>query len=262
VPGVVKPAPNDSAMTTAELNRWAAESVNMGEITDEQKEILLAPVDRECVEIRPDGLIYLPWMEYAERLTRAFPFQWAVIPQGKPKMKDGLILWAFILTLRGHYAGHAVGEQQWQANNRTMSWGDALEGAKSNALMRLCKGLGMTLELWKPSFIRAWVKEFAEKYYSESKEKNMWRKKLNGQAQPSATAEPEQQQEDIVDAGRKKISELVIDICDNKPDKVAETIATLTNGSCVTAASIPASLITSVGKQLMKMYNDKHREDV
>jgi hypothetical protein len=43
-----------------------------------------------------------------------------------------------------------------------MTWSDASEGAKSNALMRLCKELGIGRELWTLSFINKWKEEHAE----------------------------------------------------------------------------------------------------
>ena len=163
------------------------------QMTDAQKEILYAPVKEEDVEIRPDGLIYLPWMEYVSRLKGAFNMECAIIPQGMPNVKGDFILWPFWLIIQGKIAGFAVGEQQYYANNATMTYGDALEGAKSNALMRLCKGIGISLELWKPSFIRNWKQKYAESYpavwpdgkpkMKDGKQKTEWRKKghpLNG----------------------------------------------------------------------------------
>lgn len=171
------------------------------DLTDKQREILYAPVKDDNVEIRPDGLIYLPWMEYVSRLRDAFGASWAIIPQGMPTIKNDFILWSFYLVIQGKLAGFAVGEQQYYANNSTMTYGDALEGAKSNALMRLCKGIGISLELWKPSFIRGWKEKFAERYpatYPDGKpildkktgkQKEYWRKK--GSNGHDAEPEPE-----------------------------------------------------------------------
>ena len=145
------------------------------ELSPEQRKILFAPVNPEDVEIRPDGLVYLPWMEYVTRLRDAFGVSWTLLPKGPPVMKGDLLLWGFYLIIQGKPAGFAVGEQQYHPTNRTMTYGDALEGAKSNALMRLCKGLGISLELWKPSFIREWKAKYAEVY--EEKGKERWRKK-------------------------------------------------------------------------------------
>jgi len=135
--------------------------------TSEQREILYAPVNEEDIEIREDGIIYLPWMEYVTRLNRAFGTEWCLIPQGMPMFKNNYIYWGFWLVIKGVYCGYAIGEQQYFPNSRSgkqfMTYGDACEGAKSNALMRLCKGLGIGLEMWKPSFIRQWKKKYAVK---------------------------------------------------------------------------------------------------
>lgn len=143
------------------------------ELTKEQMDILYAPVKEEDVEIRPDGLIYLPWMEYATRLRLAFGPP-VMIPYGPPKKLGNFIHWGFWLIIKGRPYGFAVGEQQYFENDR-MTYGDALEGAKSNALMRICKGLGISLELWKPSFVKEWKAKFAETY--EERGKTKWRKK-------------------------------------------------------------------------------------
>lgn len=153
-----------------------------------QEIILYEPIKDDDVEIRPDGLVYLPWMEYASRLRRAFGLSWVLIPQGLPKIQGEIIYWGFHLIIRGNFSGFAIGEQKYQASNATMSYGDACEGAKSNALMRLCKGLGIGLELWKPSFVRAWREKFAEQFPGiqpdgrpikdkNGKQKMLWRKK-------------------------------------------------------------------------------------
>lgn len=154
------------------------------EATEEQKAILYAPVNGEDVEIRPDGLIYCPWMEYVTRLKNAFGMSWAIIPMGNPKVINNFVYWGFHLIIQGKLAGYAMGEQEYQPENRTMTWGDACEGAKSNALMRLCKGIGISLELWKPSFIRYWKEKYAESYYDEKKGRKLWRKKSGHITEP------------------------------------------------------------------------------
>jgi len=151
------------------------------ELTDKQTEILYAPVEEDSVEIRPDGIIYLPWMEYVTRLRKAFGLSWTVVPQGMPKVDGNLLVWGFYLLIQGKFAGFAIGEQTYTLGSYSMSWGEACEGAKSNALMRLCKGLGISLELWKPSFIKAWLAKYAisEWIYNEKKGKKelKWHKR-------------------------------------------------------------------------------------
>jgi hypothetical protein len=151
------------------------------QLTEEQKKILYAPINEEDIEVRPDGLIYLPWMEYERRLREAFGLEWCLLPGGNPKKEGNLILWGFWLIIKGKPYGFAYGQQEYFETNPQMTWGDACEGAKSNALMRLCKGLGIGTELWKPSFIKQWKEKYAEQYweYDEKKKKKVlkWRKK-------------------------------------------------------------------------------------
>ena len=147
------------------------------EITEEQKKILFDPVKKENVEIRSDGLVYLPWMEYVSRLRDAFGISWAIIPYGMAKPVGGFLYWPFYLMIQGKLAGFAVGEQEYPPpGNQRMTYGDATEACKSNALMRLCKGIGISLELWKPSFIREWKEKYAETY-QDDKGKTKWKRK-------------------------------------------------------------------------------------
>jgi len=129
------------------------------------------------VEIRPDGLIYLPWPFYAKKLNKAFGGGWGLVALDLPYREGIFVLWPYFLLIDGKLAGPpAIGEQKYQPNNPQMTWGDACEGAKSNALMRLCKGLGISLELWQPKFIKEWIKKYAESY-TDDKGKKRWRKK-------------------------------------------------------------------------------------
>lgn len=170
-------------------------------LTEKQKEILFAPVNAEDVEIREDGIIYLPWMEYVTRLRDAFSGKWAIIPTTlKPQLdsENNSLAWGFYLFIDGKPYGYAIGEQKYFPNNPTMTWSDACEGAKSNALMRLCKGLGISLELWRPSFVRGWKKKYAESYYQYDKRKGKdvlkWQKKPTteepAKEKPKSTAKP------------------------------------------------------------------------
>jgi len=155
------------------------------DLNPKQKEALFSAAKDEDIEIRPDGLIYLPWMEYVTRLRDVFGMRWALIPEGLPKQGPGgnSIMWGFWLILDGKPYGYAIGEQEYFPNNPAMSWSDACEGAKSNALMRLCKGVGISLELWRPSFIREWKKKHATYVWKDVqtqwgvKRKQIWSKK-------------------------------------------------------------------------------------
>jgi hypothetical protein len=187
--------PSSSAMDITEHIYNLIPTCGTIEATAIQKEILYAPVKEDDVEVRPDGLVYLPWMNYVERLKGAFGLSWAIVPQSPPMINNNQILWGFYLVIQGKLAGFAVGEQVYNQNNAKMTYGDALEGAKSNALMRLCKGIGISLELWKPSFVQTWKKKYAEEYETTDKygKKVMrWRKKGSTEVvQPEEEVVPE-----------------------------------------------------------------------
>lgn len=57
----------------------------------------------------------------------------------------------------------------------------ATEGAKSNALMRCCKDLGIAHELWSPRFIRSFKSRYCVEVFVDNlttgKKKKLWRRK-------------------------------------------------------------------------------------
>ena len=142
----------------------------------EQRAILFAPVNPDEVLIRPDGLVYLSWTAYVKRLRDAFGTQWSLMPRGNPAVRDGMIMAAYYLCIQGKVAGYAVGEAQQQGQ---MTYGDVLESAKSNALTRLCKGMGISLELWDPSFVRTWKEKYAVQDVPSPKKPSemLWRRR-------------------------------------------------------------------------------------
>ncbi len=168
------------------------------ELTEQQRKALFKPVNEQDIEIRPDGLIYLPWVEYVSRLKEAFGLNWSIVPQGMPKHNGDNLIWGFYLIIQGKLAGFAIGEQEYSADNVYMTWGEACEGAKSNALMRLCKGIGISLELWKPSFVHAWKEKYAESYWGTDKygrKRRFWKKKAFGQLEEKKEEVSQEKQE-------------------------------------------------------------------
>lgn len=149
-------------------------------LTETQKEILFRPVPEEIVEIRPDGPIYLPAVEFRELLVQAFGLDWELIPEGPPKMEGSQILWGFYLFINGRPKAFAYGGQDYQKGSYQMSYDDALEGAKSNALMRCCKQLHIAADLWRPRYYRAWRNNHATTCQTKDKRtgkmKTLWKR--------------------------------------------------------------------------------------
>ncbi|KAH6914723.1 mitochondrial genome maintenance protein [Coprinopsis sp. MPI-PUGE-AT-0042] len=145
----------------------------------EVAEILMAPLDPQDVEIKPDGLIYLPEIKYRRILNKAFgPGGWGLAPRGETSVGPKIVSREYALVCHGRLVGIARGEQEYFDPSNIPT---ATEGCKSNALMRCCKDLGVASELWDPRFIREFkakygVEIFATHVPTKSKKK-LWRRK-------------------------------------------------------------------------------------
>lgn len=167
----------NNAFSMAELLKTAGQL----RIDKEQRAILQAPLTVDEIEIRPDGLIYLPWVEYQTRLDKAFGTAWSMVPNGMPKYdaNSKQIMWGFYLVVHGLLVDFAIGGQEYREAGG-LTYSDAIEGCKSNALMRLCKRLSIGLDMWRPSFVKQWKEKYAESYQGRDwrgSPKTLWRKK-------------------------------------------------------------------------------------
>lgn len=151
----------------------------------EAAEILLGPVAESDVEIRPDGLIYLPEIKYRRTLNRAFgPGAWSLLPMEiVVETGENMLYYKGALFVLGRFVSEAIGEQQYFPDNDRMSYATAAESAKSNCLMRCCKDLGIASELWDPTYVRNWIARYARQVWcvnigsrDRGKKKAMWRK--------------------------------------------------------------------------------------
>ncbi|VDB97163.1 unnamed protein product [Peniophora sp. CBMAI 1063] len=145
----------------------------------EVADILLQPIDPLDVEIKPDGLIYLPEIKYRRVLNRAFgPGGWGLAPRSETNVGPKIVSREYALVCMGRLVGIARGEQEYFDPNGIPT---ATEAVKSNALMRCCKDLGVASELWDPRFIREFKAKYAVEVYAEhvptKKKRKLWRRK-------------------------------------------------------------------------------------
>ncbi len=153
-----------------------------GPFTAEQSEVLMQKLDEDQIEVRPDGLVYLPEIRYRRILNRAFgPGAWAVMPRSID-VGDAMLYYRGALFVHGRFISEAIGEQQYFPNKDRMSYATAAESAKSNCLVRCCKDLGIASELWDPSYTRQWLARHAVEVWCVNrqdihKRKKFWRKK-------------------------------------------------------------------------------------
>lgn len=148
----------------------------------ETSDILLAPIANEDIEIKPDGLLYLPEIKYRRILNKAFgPGGWGLAPRTETLITPKQVSREYALICNGRLVSVSRGEQDYFGGTEKLT--TALEGAKSNALMRCCKDLGVASELWDPSFIRKWKKKYCDEAFCEhipsKKKKKLWKLKSN-----------------------------------------------------------------------------------
>lgn len=158
-------------------DHWSTSFAGLGAapFSDKASDILLAPVEPADVEVTPDGLIYLPEIKYRRILNRAFgPGGWGIAPRTKTLVTNKKVTREYGLVCLGRLVSISRGEMDFfnPAGITT-----AMEGCKSNALMRCCKDLGIASELWDPSFIRQFKQKYCDQKFFEKKRRFVWKRK-------------------------------------------------------------------------------------
>ena len=147
--------------------------------THEQFRTLMEPLSEDDIEVKPDGIIYLPEIKYRRRLNEAFgPMGWGLIPRSEATLANGVATREYALVVGGRFVAQAQGENTYF---NTEGMPAAVEGCKSNALMRCCKDLGIASELWDPNFIRSFrakcMQEVWVEHATTKKKRQFWFKK-------------------------------------------------------------------------------------
>lgn len=160
-----------------EGENWANSFKGLGTepFSKEIADILWEPLLPEEIEIKPDGLIYLPEIKYRRILNRAFgPGGWGLAPRSQTLVSPKMVSREYGLICHGRLVGIARGEQDYFDSKGVPT---AMEGCKSNALMRCCKDLGIASELWDPNFIRTFKKRNCDSKFSKEKSRYVWKRK-------------------------------------------------------------------------------------
>ncbi|GAB1742903.1 hypothetical protein NU219Hw_g8607t1 [Hortaea werneckii] len=164
--------------------------------TAEQAAILQQELSYDDIEIKPDGIIYLPEIKYRRILNKAFgPGGWGLAPRGETIVTGKVVTREYGLVCHGRLVSIARGEQQYFDPDGVPT---ATEGCKSNALMRCCKDLGIASELWDPRFIRGFMREASKETIVEhvvsKKRRKHWMRKDDEVRYPfKEVAQPSQQ---------------------------------------------------------------------
>jgi hypothetical protein len=71
-------------------------------VTEKQFKFLVQPVEEKDIEVKPDGVIYLPEIKYRRRLNEAFgPMGWGLIPKGEAIVSDTIVTREYALIVGG-----------------------------------------------------------------------------------------------------------------------------------------------------------------
>lgn len=97
------PVPDPAAAGDGPID-WSASFHGLGSVpySAEAAQILMAPLDPEDVEVKPDGIIYLPEIKYRRILNRAFgPGGWGLAPRGELIVGDKIVTREYALIAHG-----------------------------------------------------------------------------------------------------------------------------------------------------------------
>ncbi|KAJ6002556.1 Mitochondrial genome maintenance MGM101 [Penicillium sp. IBT 35674x] len=141
--------------------------------------ILLAEIDPKEVEIKPDGIVYLPEIKYRRVLNQAFgPGAWGLVPRSESIVTPKTVTREYALVCHGRLVSVARGEQDYFSPDGIPT---ATEGCRSNALVRCCKDLGIASELWDPRWIRKYKAQYTREVFVEhvisKKKSKIWIRK-------------------------------------------------------------------------------------
>jgi len=139
------------------------------------RKVLAEEPPPEAIEIKPNGIVFVPGVYWRRQLTRAFGAGgWALAPRGPARVMGQLVVYPGALYCLGRFVAEAVGECAYIASNSQMSYASAVEGAKTDCLSRCCKDLGMASQLWDKPWRDRWMAEYAESY-KDKDGKTKWR---------------------------------------------------------------------------------------
>ena len=146
------------------------EGAASGAFPAEANAVLTAGVNPEEVEVKPNGIVYLPGVSYRRILIRAFGAgAWALLPRGPARTMGEIVIYHGALYILGRFVSEAVGECETRGG---MSYASSLEGARTDCLTRCCKDLGVAAELWDPEWRDGWLKKYCDR---EKDERGKWK---------------------------------------------------------------------------------------
>lgn len=142
------------------------------EITPEEAAELQAPFedgDFRRGAAGKENLIYIQHSALRGRLNKVLGIgKWALVVRNKwaedyrtAKGNEASRVYVeAVMLVRGAFAAESIGDMTYYKNNDSQNFGDAFEGAKSAALRRCAKELGVGLQAWDKTWCDAWLSKY------------------------------------------------------------------------------------------------------
>lgn len=147
-------------------------------LTEQEEKVCDEAVLVSEVRIKPTGAVYVPHIIYTRWMNRAFGrVGWVMVPAQRAVSDGKSVVCAYTLFIHGLPVKTAYGEQEYFASNNDQTYGDALEATRASGLRRLCKQLGMGLELWDHEWGERFKAEHCVQVWRDSAKKPQWRLK-------------------------------------------------------------------------------------
>lgn len=199
----------------AALTMKAYERASLLTLTPEESQALQADFPDEAFQPGAAGkenLIYIEHAHLRDRLNKVFGLgQWAIVPRSRwaedfsfvnkynVRIQGSRVYVEAMLLVRGCFVAEAVGDMVYYKNNDSQNYGDAVEGAKTAALRRCAKELGIGLQAWKKDWCAGWWERKrghkSTKTVPESPKAHF--QGQGGQNTAPAPAQPQEQPDDI-----------------------------------------------------------------
>ncbi len=181
----VHPPQSPRELRTQHVGELLREAYLKGEVelTEAETTKLCADFSDDIIRIRPhDGAPYIPHIYLRERLWSVFgPLGVREIVRDKfMKAETNEVAVDLVLLIHGAYASEGIGTAEYIPSNENADYGDVVESAWSNALMRCCKKIGVGTQMWRPGYCDNWKIQYAETYgktLRNGKHVTMWRLK-------------------------------------------------------------------------------------
>jgi hypothetical protein len=133
-------------------------------LTPEESAALLAPFqdsDFQPGAAGKENLIYIQHSALRDRFTKVLGLgQWALIARSRWAQEDRDCTTVYVeamLLIRGCFVSEAIGDMNYYPKNKSTNYGDAVEGATTQAFRRCAKHFGVGLQAWDKDWCNGWL---------------------------------------------------------------------------------------------------------